>query len=243
MIDYKISIITICFNEINTIEQTILSVINQTYPNIEYIVIDGKSEDGTYDAILKYKNHINTLIHEKDFGIFNAMNKGIKVSKGDYILFMNAGDYFYDSYAVQNLMKYANNINEVIYGSTKFVHKDGRKIIRKPKKKLEFTFGMPFCHQSCAINRNCVISNIFVENGTIYADYIQLSKIRKTNAIFTDSNSVISVYDCSGVSSIPSIRNLKDLTRSVYGEWGLLKSIYCFIFLSIRWLKNILYPQ
>ena len=88
-----ISIITIAKNEEKTIERTILSVINQSAINeIEYIIIDGKSSDNTLEIINKYKNKISKIISEPDFGIYNAMNKGIKAAKGEYILFLNAGD-------------------------------------------------------------------------------------------------------------------------------------------------------
>ena len=89
-----ISIITVVFNGEKKLEKTISSVINQTYDNLEYIVIDGSSKDGTIDIIKKYEDKINYWVSEKDSGIYEAMNKGILASKGDYINFMNAGDFF-----------------------------------------------------------------------------------------------------------------------------------------------------
>ena len=89
-----ISIITVVFNGEKKLEKTILSVINQTYDNLEYIVIDGSSKDGTIDIVKKYEDKINYWVSEKDSGIYEAMNKGILASKGDYINFMNAGDFF-----------------------------------------------------------------------------------------------------------------------------------------------------
>ena len=88
----KISIITVSYNAVATIEQTILSVINQTYENIEYIIIDGGSTDGTIDIIKKYKDKISYWVSEQDNGIYDAMNKGIDVATGDYIQFLNADD-------------------------------------------------------------------------------------------------------------------------------------------------------
>ncbi len=87
----KISIVTTCLNEYSKIENTLKSVIFQTYPNFEYIVIDGGSTDGTANLISKYKNKLFYYISETDIGIYDAMNKGAKIATGDYLLFLNAG--------------------------------------------------------------------------------------------------------------------------------------------------------
>lgn len=93
----KITVITVVYNGIDYIEDTILSVINQDYSNIEYIIIDGKSDDGTMDIVEKYATKISYWVSESDNGIYDAMNKGIKVATGDWIIFMNCGDYFFSS--------------------------------------------------------------------------------------------------------------------------------------------------
>lgn len=90
----KISVITICYNAVDVIEGTILSVINQTYKNIEYIVVDGGSTDGTIDIIKRYESRIDKWISEPDKGIYDAMNKGIRIATGEWLNFMNAGDVF-----------------------------------------------------------------------------------------------------------------------------------------------------
>ena len=92
----KISIITVVKNAEKTIENTILSVLNQTYKNIELIIIDGVSTDGTLDIINKYKDKISYFISEPDTGVYNAMNKGIKAATGDIFYFLNANDSLYD---------------------------------------------------------------------------------------------------------------------------------------------------
>src|ERR1700689_2743832 len=105
MTDFKptLSVITVVYNNVKDIERTILSVINQTYPNIEYIIVDGLSTDGTLDVINRYKTKIAKLIREKDKGIYDAMNKGLAAATGDYVIFMNSGDGFFAKDTVANV--------------------------------------------------------------------------------------------------------------------------------------------
>ena len=112
-----ISVVTVSYNAVLTIEQTILSVINQTYPHIEYIIIDGGSTDGTVDIIKKYANRIAYWVSEPDKGIYDAMNKGIRTAKGEWINFMNAGDLFYSKDTLEKVFSKSINDNiKVIYG-------------------------------------------------------------------------------------------------------------------------------
>ena len=113
-----ISIITAVYNGEKNLEETILSVINQTYDNVEFIIIDGSSTDGTIDIIKKYEDKIDYWISEKDSGIFDAMNKGILASKGDFINFMNAGDFFTRINLVSDVVNILNSeeIN-LLYGN------------------------------------------------------------------------------------------------------------------------------
>lgn len=107
----KISIITVCYNSCTNIEKTIKSVLSQNYDNIEYIIIDGKSTDGTIEIIQKYSNNIDTFISEPDNGIYDAMNKGIKHSTGEWLMFMNAGDTYISN---DSLKGFISNLTEGI---------------------------------------------------------------------------------------------------------------------------------
>ena len=98
-----ISVVTVCYNAADTIEKTMLSVLNQTYHDIEYIIIDGGSTDGTVEIIRKYADRIAYWVSEPDKGIYDAMNKGIKVATGEWINFMNAGDEFVDANVLDKL--------------------------------------------------------------------------------------------------------------------------------------------
>lgn len=114
----KISVITVCFNAFHGIEKTILSVLNQSYPDIEYIVIDGGSTDGTIDVIQKYRDRIAYFVSEPDGGIYDAMNKGIKAATGEWINFLNAGDFFAGNDAIKVSMSIDMEGIDVIYGDS-----------------------------------------------------------------------------------------------------------------------------
>ena len=115
----KVSIITVCFNSEKTIRRTIESVLYQTYPNIEYIIVDGKSTDGTVDIVKEYLPAFQKrlrYVSERDKGIYDAMNKGIRLSAGDVIGIINSDD-FYEPDAVENIVKYADRGScQVLYG-------------------------------------------------------------------------------------------------------------------------------
>ena len=147
----KISVVTVCYNAVDTIEETMLSVLNQTYHDVEYIVIDGGSKDGTVDIIKKHADRLAYWVSEPDNGIYDAMNKGIKVATGDYINFMNAGDSFFDINVISEIFINPNLPEAtVIYGDTLEKHEHGEKIqygldVHKLNKK-----GI-LCHQSAFI--------------------------------------------------------------------------------------------
>lgn len=105
----KVSVITACYNAQDTIEDTIRSVANQTYPDIEYIIIDGASKDKTLEIANKYKDKVSVLISEPDSGVYNAMNKGINAASGDLIFFLNADDIFINETVIENFVKFAEN--------------------------------------------------------------------------------------------------------------------------------------
>jgi len=128
----KISIITSVYNNKNQIGEAIESVLNQTYQNIEYIVIDGASTDGTVDIIESYKNQIDMFVSENDNGIYDGLNKGIHLATGDVIGFLHSDDFYMDNYAIANIMKIFNN-NECdgVYGDLIYVDKNNiDKIVR-----------------------------------------------------------------------------------------------------------------
>ena len=132
----KISIITVVYNNKETIEEAINSVINQTYSNIEYIVIDGGSIDGTLEVLGEFRNHIDVLVSGKDAGIYDAMNKGVLAATGDVIGILNSDDLYQDATVVESIMNQfiQNPTLDIVYGDLVYVKSDNvNKVVRKWK--------------------------------------------------------------------------------------------------------------
>lgn len=137
----KISVITICYNAKDTIEKTIQSVISQTaFNNIEYIIIDGNSTDGTKDIIEKYRDKISIYLSEPDGGIYNAMNKGTHVATGNYVHFLNANDNYCADDVIEKVLKVAEEYNtDFVIGDVILLPMQGGKIYRSSKNLNRFT--------------------------------------------------------------------------------------------------------
>jgi glycosyltransferase involved in cell wall biosynthesis len=197
----KISVITVCKNAGKTLENTIKSVLSQTYQNIEYIVIDGNSSDDTMDILKKYRSRISRLISEEDGGIYQAMNKGIKVSTGDIIIFMNSGDIFYDKSVVENILSKWPSGTDIVYGDV--------FLVNEKKIKHQSNVGKPFfmydniCHQSMFIKRDCFRKvGFFNEKYKIAADFDWLIRgIFEYNLVIKYIGTVVSCYQGGGISS------------------------------------------
>jgi len=200
----KISVITVVYNSKAFIEDTISSVINQSYKNIEYIIIDGGSTDGTIEIIKKYKNHISYLISEPDNGIFDAMNKGLMKATGEFIIFMNAGDTFVDKSIIQLVF------NRDITTKTGVVFGD---VYSKYKSKLQREHYTPFylnkkrirpmgiSHQSIFVKTTLAQSIGFSAQFKVAADYDLINQIYKKEYEFLDVGFPISIYDTTGFSA------------------------------------------
>lgn len=190
----KFSIITVCYNCKTTIENTILSVINQTYSKIQYIIIDGGSTDGTLEIINKYRNKIDIIISEADKGVYDAMNKGINHASGDWINFMNSGDTFYDLNVLANIQKHINPKMDIIYGDTCIELDNSKKYCLKPDTLESFQYKLPFCHQSCFIKTTLAKSNLFDLTFKYVADYAMFYHLYNQKANFKYINTIISIY-------------------------------------------------
>lgn len=146
----KITIITVVYNDLDGIRKTMDSVFSQTYPNVQYVVVDGGSNDGTYDEIRNHLNKIDKVLHERDEGVYDAMNKAIDMSEGEYVIFMNSSDSFYATNTVElavNLI--GEEQKEAYYGDHILLSESGiQRYIKTPQTLGDLWKKMPICHQT-----------------------------------------------------------------------------------------------
>lgn len=192
----KVSVITVCYNSATTLEETILSVLNQTYPEVEYIIIDGGSTDGTVDIIKKYADRLAYWVSEPDKGIYDAMNKGIAAATGDYINFMNSGDKFYDSNTIESIFDVFHE-EDVIYGDTLNIS-DLCSYIEHCLPLEEMKRILPFGHQSTFVKSTTIRENLFNLHYKSASDYNQLFQIWRKGAKFLYLPYIVSVFDARG---------------------------------------------
>jgi len=216
-----VTVITVVYNGKESLEKTILSVINQTYANIEYIIVDGSSTDGTLDIIRKYENRIDYWVSESDEGIYDAMNKGISLATGEWINFMNSGDKFHDDGMITDVLERFNGC-DIFYGN---YIKNGEKCY-PPKKinRLFFLMERMVCHQAIFEKKSLLLKFPFDTNYKIVADRKHLMEcymIAHADIIYVPH--IICFYDDYGLSSDKSEfeKNSLKLVREYFGLLGL----------------------
>jgi glycosyltransferase involved in cell wall biosynthesis len=233
-----ISIVTVVYNGEKYLEETIQSIINQTYENIEYIIIDGASTDGTVDIIKKYENQIDYWVSEKDDGIYNAMNKGLDLSSGEWVNFMNSGDKFIDFNTIKELkfddFSASHNVG-IITGFVKIVDIHGNWLgYRHPYQTLEdccFVKDNCIAHQATFISANTLkkVGHFSIEYK-IQGDYDYWLKAKKLNIKILQLKKDVALFSNDGLSSNHSLLylSIREKYRSLYRNnyIGLLKYFY-----------------
>ena len=241
-----ISVVTVVFNDVKHLERTVNSIINQDYNNVEYIIIDGGSSDGTLDIIKKYEDKIDYWVSEPDDGIYDAMNKAVSVANGKWINFMNSGDKFYDNYIISSI--FPTNAADLIYGDHEIRYKTINKPV-KAKSILEIYKGMIFCHQSMFISRDLQISHPYQHyKYKIAADYkliFDYITSNRHNVFYT--NSVIATVESKGVSNkniFKTIKEYKTITLSKTGFFR-IRLYYYFRYFDafIRMTIKLMLPE
>ncbi len=239
MTESVVSIITISYNEEKSIRLTIESVLQQTYPKIEYIIVDGGSKDGTADVIREYSGRIDQFISEKDNGIYDAMNKGLRLAKGDYVYFLNAGDLLFDQHTIERIMHTASNA-DVYYGDTRVVDVTGKILGRRhlsPPDKLDwrsFRWGMSVSHQSILIKRS--LCKEYDLNFEVSADIDWVINALKQSKSIVNVNFPISKFLEGGVSLSREKKAWKERFDIMVRHYGWLTTICCHFIIGFRFL-------
>lgn len=222
-----VTVITVCYNAADTIEQTILSVLSQTYTNIEYIVVDGASSDGTVDIIEKYRERLSAFVSERDKGIYDAMNKAVELSHGKWINFMNSGDTFVDNSVIENV--FANNFSDdikVIYGDVVRCFLDGRTTIQHFDNLQKGNIQFELIHQSTFIDGDTMRELKYDIKYKISADANFFNEVYKLGGEFQYVPVVISNYESAcGVSAKQLI--------TLFNEYSDIKKVKKY---STKWL-------
>lgn len=220
----KISVITVCFNSAKTIEDTIKSVLSQNYNDIEYIVVDGKSTDGTLDILKKYRDQIHRYISEPDNGIYDAMNKGIKSSNGDIIATLNADDFYADETIVGQMVEFVqNNGLDAAYGDLAYIDpNNSNRVVRfwKPGQynKEAFYYGWVIPHPTFFCRKQVFEKYGYFNNSfQIAADFeLMLRFIEKHQIKVGYLPKVIVKMRVGGKANI--------LRGMIRGNWEIIKS-------------------
>ena len=217
-----ITVVTVCYNAVNELEKTMLSVLNQTYDNIEYIVIDGGSKDGTVDIIKKYADRLAYWVSEPDKGIYDAMNKGVKAATGEWINFMNAGDCFRNRTSVETVALNISSNIDIAYGNAYLQFKDGEiKYNAEPIDVVRKR--MAFCHQTAFIRSSLHKNCPFDTHYKLSADYNFFFNSYRNGCRFQYIDADLVNYNCrEGLSIKNRIKGRKE-GAAIRGEDGTIQ--------------------
>lgn len=212
----KITVVTVCYNSGDTIEKTILSVLDQDYERMEYLIIDGDSIDNTVDIVKRYSSDNKLkLISEPDDGLYDAMNKAAQLATGEYIIFMNSGDIFAKSNVLSQVSPCLDGINELVYGNVIRIKKRGNLLEKYGSKYIPMYLllqGKMMCHQSIFTKTDIMRAYGFNTNYSITADYDFLMRMVRDKRKLEYIDVTVSIVDnIDGISS--SVHNMDEMRR------------------------------
>lgn len=229
------SIITVVYNDKKNIDSTIKSVINQNYKNFEYIIVDGNSDDGTFEIIKSYSKKLSFFISENDKGIYDAMNKGLNYAKNDWVIFMNSGDLFVSNNTLKEISAELNNKIDLIYGN----HINYKNHIIYPSSIKNLWQGSFVCHQSTVIKTKIMKKLKFDLKYKIASDYDFFLKLFFNNYSVKYINLDISKVSRGGLSDNFRIQTIKEF-KSIIGKYNKsysIKLFYDFYLIPLNYLK------
>jgi len=232
-----LSIITVVYNNVRDIERTLLSVLNQSYAHIEYIVVDGASSDGTLEIIQRYQDRLSKVVSEKDAGIYDAMNKGLALASGEYVLFMNSGDELYAPDTVKNVFSTAPNA-DIYYGETEMFNEAWQSIGKRrhsvPEKFTwqSFRFGMTISHQAIYIRRT--LTEPYDRQYELSADIDWILTAAKKAKTSVKVSGYVAKYLVGGMSKKRHQQSLKERFAIFTKHYGLLPNLFNHLFIAAK---------
>jgi glycosyltransferase involved in cell wall biosynthesis len=238
MSSIKVSVITVCFNAAQTIARTIESVRAQSHAQVEYIVVDGASKDGTLAITDQYRADIDKFVSEKDGGIFDAMNKGIGLATGDVVYFLNADDYFVDEHVLADIARTFEEdaSRALVYGNV-ILRDEPNGVLCFPARPFktrsisEFLHNS-FCHQAVFVRRSMFTQlGLFEKSYKYTADYEWIIRAFKRNSgtdfHFLERN--IAYYSCVGRSNQHVAVTQKEVTKMQFRHFFSLEYLWFYV--------------
>ena len=237
------SIITVTYNAGKVLEDTIQSVISQTYHHIEYLIIDGGSKDNTLDIVNKYKERIHHVVSEPDKGLYDAMNKGIQLATGDYLCFLNAGDELHENDTLQLIahsLKEKQILPDIIYGETAIVDEEGHFLRMRRLSTPEtlswksFKKGMLVCHQAFLAKRELAIKEPYNLSYRFSADFDWCIRIMKRSKAMHNTHLILIDYLNEGMTTRNHKASLKERFRIMCLHYGWMSTILHHLWFVFR---------
>ena len=194
-----LSVVTINYNNKDGLQRTIQSVVSQTLRNFEYIVIDGGSTDGSQEVIEQYADHIRYWVSEPDKGIYNAMNKGILAAHGEYINFLNSGDFFYDNKVLENTLPYLKA--DIVHGKIYDQSKEKLPYLVDHIPTMYYLYDSSMQHPATFFRKELFKDSLYDENYKIVSDWkFYIDKIIFQNCSFSFMPVIVAIFEGGGVS-------------------------------------------
>jgi glycosyltransferase involved in cell wall biosynthesis len=226
-----ISIITVVFNGEKFLEETIQSVINQTYDNVEYIIIDGGSTDGTVDIIKKYEDKIDYWVSERDKGIYDAMNKGIDLACGKWVNFMNASDVFYSNQVLKHIFVNIKIDNYALVAGPYQLNNTNDIFYPQQRKNLVKYGELLSCHQALFFNKKQLGKHIYYNlNYKIHADNDIMMRIIKFNFSVYYTNEIVVIFETGGISSQVNRKIFPEKYKIIFNNFGIFGILKALLF-------------
>lgn len=229
----RFSIVTVTYNAENVLNDTIQSIVTQTYRNVEYIIVDGGSTDGTMHIVDRYRPMISIVVSEPDNGLYDAMNKGIALATGDYICFLNAGDAFHEDDTLQRMVHSLRGMElpDVIYGDTDIVDAEGHFLHKRrlsPPKKLtwkSFENGMLVCHQAFFARTKLAKATPYDLTYRFSADFDWCVRILKQAAVTHHTHLTLIDYLNKGMTTENHQASLRERFRIMSKHYGFFATV------------------